>query len=119
MKLWRVPSLLLLRTLLRELTAIRETMTRQTELLAQIADRFAPRDPQTDPEVVRAETGVDYIDPEDQALIQTFVARTVAATGHTPTDEEVLTYLADEKTRDLHQRLIDRAAEMDRLTRGR
>jgi hypothetical protein len=116
-KIWRLPGLFLLRALVRELGQIRQLLAIQTQILGRLADRFAPITPETDPAVVKAETGVDYTDSSDQYLIQEYAARTYTATGHLPTDDEVLSYLADEKTRDLHQRLIDKDEELARLSR--
>jgi hypothetical protein len=116
-KIWRLPGLFVLRALVRELTQIRQTLALQTTILSRLADQFAPITPDTDPSVVKSETGVDYSDNSDQYLIQEYAARTYTATGHMPTDDEVLSYLADEKTRDLHQRLIDKDEELARLSR--
>lgn len=117
---WRLlPGLFLLRRTVRELTGIREQLTAQTALLARLADQFAPAQPVTDREVVRAETGLSYIDPIDLTLVQAYVARTEADTGHTPTDDEILIYLADEKTTDLHRRLIERDEEQARIAAER
>lgn len=119
MKIWRVPGLLLLRRLTRVLEGILDQQRQQTKLLARLADHFAPADPITDPEVVASHTGASYVDPADQALILGFVERTVRETGHHPDDDEILAYLADEKTQDLHKRLIDRDAELARLAEER
>jgi hypothetical protein len=120
-RLLRLPGLWILRSLIRELRGIREQLTRQGDLLEQLAARYAPQPPVTDRETVARETGLDYVDPIDQALIQQYRERTESATGHAPTDDEILSYLADEKTKDLHERLIARDAELDRLAmeRGR
>lgn len=119
MKLRALPSLFLLRTLTRELHRIGDQLTRQTELLARLADHVAPLTPVTDRETVAQETGVDYVDPIDQALIQDFVRRTEGDLGHHPTDDEILSYLADEKTVDLHRRLLERDRERERRERER
>ena len=115
MRLRWLPSLLLLRRGLRELTAIREQLTRQTDLLVRLANEFAPLPPAVDRAEVRADTGVDYVDATDQFLLQQYAERTRAATGHEPTDDELLSYLADEKTIDLHSRLVERDREAERL----
>lgn len=117
MKLWRLPGLFLLRSATRELTAIRQQLAIQNTLLSRLADRFAPIDPETDPVIVRTETGISHADYADQALIEAYVARTHETTGHWPTDDEILTYLADEKTVDLHRRLIARDEEIAQRTR--
>jgi hypothetical protein len=115
MRLRLLPGLFLVRGLVREIRGIREQLTRQTDLLLRLAEQVAPAPPVVDRAVVAADTGVDYVDPTDQALILDFVARTERGTGHTPTDDEVLSYLADEKTQDLHRRLIERDQELERL----
>jgi hypothetical protein len=115
----RLPSLFLLRRLSRDLAGIRDQLARQTDLLQRLADHFAPADPVTDRATVSAETGVDYVDATDQLLIQQYIARTQADTGHTPTDDEILSYLADEKTHDLHTRLIERDREIERIAAER
>lgn len=117
MKLFKLPGLLVLRSLTKELTQIRQLLAVQTQLLSRLADQFAPIEPIRDQAVVRAESGVDFIDSTDLFLIQEFTAKHYNATGHVPTDDEVLSYLADEKTRDLHTRMIQRADELERLDR--
>jgi hypothetical protein len=119
MRLRLLPGLFLLRRLVRELSGIREQLTRQTDLLARLANQIAPPAPVVDRDVVAAETGLDYVDSVDQYLIQQFRERTLAGTGHLPDDDEVLNYLADEKTVDLHQRLNARDRELERLAEER
>jgi hypothetical protein len=115
MKLRLLPGLFLLRRLTRELTGIREQLTRQTDLLARLTDRLAPQDPATDRAIVAAETGVDYVDPVDSAIVLAYAERMRTEIGRDPTDDEILSYLADEKTIDLHERLIARDQEIERL----
>jgi len=121
MKFRLLPGLFLLRRVSRELTGIREQLTRQTDLLARLADTIAPLPVPVDRVIVREETGVDYVDAIDQALVIAYVERVREETGHQPTDDEILSYLADEKTIDLHERLIARDREAERLAaeRGR
>ena len=115
----RLASALLLRRLSRDLSAVAAALDVQNALLARLADHFAPLDPTTERLFVAQETGVDHFDAQEGALAAEFVARTQRDTGHVPDDEEVLTYLADEKTRDLAQRLSVRDQELERLTRER
>lgn len=115
MKLRWLPSLLLLRRFVRELGGIREALHRQNELLERLATHFVPDLPLPTREEL-ADTGVSYVDPVDQLLIQQYVARCENDTGRTPTDDEIITYLADEKTIDLHKRMIDRDREIERLS---
>jgi hypothetical protein len=117
MRLWR--SIFRARGLLRDLRGIRAALDQQNLLLARLADKFAPALPQTDRATVEAETGVDYVDAADQAIIQDYVNRTARDTGRPPNDDEILIYLADEKTRDLHTRLLARDQELDRLAQER
>lgn len=105
---------LTLRRLVRAMETIADQQRQQTQLLARIAQRMAPQDPQTDPQIVTRETGNSYLDPTEQALALAYVER-MRASGQEPTDEDVVEYLADEKTRDLQQRL----AERDRALRER
>jgi hypothetical protein len=119
MRLRLVPSLFLIRRLVAELRGIREQLTAQTAMLTRLADHLAPQPLAVDRTTIAEETGLDYVDPVDQALAQQYVARTVSDTGHTPTDDEILSYLADEKTVDLHARLVARDQELDRIARER
>ena len=119
MKLRLLPGLFLLRSLVRELSGIREQLTRQTDILARMAEQVAPQPPVVDRETVRAETGVDYVDQTDAFLVQQFVERTEHETGHRPDDDEILSYLSDEKTRDLHLRMIEREQVVERVGRER
>lgn len=109
----RLPGWFVLRSLVKELRLLREGQTEQNRLLRRLADRFAPAAPAADPAVVSRETGVTYTDPLDQALLEEYAVRIHQATGHFPTDDELLAYISDDRTRTLHQRL----AERDRLAR--
>lgn len=111
---------LLARRMSNDLAAIRQALVRQNELLLRLAEHFAPTaPPPADRARLTAETGLSYLDPIEMGLSLDYIQRTHAATGHMPDEEEILVYLADEKTHDLHQRLADREAEMARLTRVR
>lgn len=113
MKLRWLPSVLLLRRAFGELRGIREQLTRQNELLERLANHFVPDLPVPSREEI-ADTGLSFVDPTDQALILQYVARCEQDTGRTPTDDEILDYLADEKTRDLHLRMIERERDTPR-----
>jgi hypothetical protein len=114
MRLRLLPGLFLLRRLIRELSGIREQLTQQTALLARLTQQIAPQLPTVDRETL-AETGLSFVDPIDQSLLLAYSARMERDTGHSPTDDELVTYLADEKTLDLHARLIARDRELDQL----
>lgn len=115
----RLAAALLLRRAARDLTDIAASLRQQNLLLARLADQLAPVDPRTSRPEVQAETGVSHLDANEAYLAQRFVERTQADTGHVPDDDEVLIYLADEKTHDLHQRLMARDADLERLRASR
>lgn len=109
----------LVRRLFGEVRAIRVQLERQNDLLERIANQFAPRAPVADPREVATLTGVDHLDATEMQVALHYIARTERDTGHTPTDDEVLSYLADERTVDLYARLEQREREMARLAADR
>jgi hypothetical protein len=115
----RLATALVVRRLARDLTDIAQALRQQNVLLARLADRLAPVDPPTERVEVREGTGVSHLDANEAYLAQRYIERTRADTGHTPDDDEVLIYLADEKTVDLHQRLAAREADLERLRAAR
>jgi hypothetical protein len=116
MKLLRLPALLLVRSIVRELRGIADGLKQQNALLERLAAHLAPDIPTATPDEI-ADTGLSYVDPIDQALILQYVARCENDTGRTPSDDEILSYLSDEKTRDLHLRMIERERETLRRDR--
>jgi hypothetical protein len=115
----RLAAALLLRRISRTLDALAASVAAQTALLA---DRFAPLlpvDSPTDRTTLRADTGVTHLDTDDASLALAYIARIQAHTGHIPDEEEVLMYLADEKTQDLAERLATRDEELTRLMEAR
>jgi len=115
----RLTAALLLRRLSRDLASIGQALDRQNVLLGRLAEAFAPpAPPPTDAARVARESGWTAFDPAHAALADDYIERTHRATGHTPSDEEVLQYLADESTHDLAERLTTREAELARLTEG-
>jgi hypothetical protein len=119
----QLATALLLRRVSRDLASIANSCARTNDLLARLVDRFAPpltiEPSPADRATLRTETGVSHVDQDDVALAEYFVARTQASTGHTPDEEEVLIYLADEKTRDLGERLATRDEDLRRLMETR
>lgn len=115
----RLPKILALgllgRRALSELTGIREQLAQQNALLARLANHFAPIAPRTDQADVLATTGVDHLDPIEAGIVLDYVERTRHDTGHEPNGDEILTYLADERTTDLHARMIARHREIEAL----
>jgi len=106
---------LLLRTIAKELGGIRLQLTRQTDLLERLATLYIPPQAETTAATSR-ETGVSYLDPVEAGLVMDYVERTTQDTGRAPSEDEILTFLADEKTVDLQTRIHDRAArELERL----
>lgn len=115
----RLATAFLLRRVLRDLTRIGDALSAQTVILARLADRYAPRDPPTERAEVKADTGVSYLNPDEQAMALDYVERTVRDTGHMPDEDEILIHLSDEKTLDLHARLSAREGELARLAEDR
>jgi len=108
-----------MRRAVRALDAIGGQLARQNDLLERVADALAPRVPVTDPRDVVTLTGVDHLDALELSLAETYAERTERETGHRPTEDEVLSYLADEKTIDLHTRLLQREREVDQILADR
>jgi hypothetical protein len=114
-----VASWLFLRRLARSLDRLEARLADQNVILLRIADTLAPLPPATARETVKADTGVDFADEAAIALALDYTLRTQRDTGHTPDDEEIAIYLADEKTRDLAARLRAREGELARLEESR
>jgi len=102
------------RRLVRELAGIRAALEAQNTLLTRLAGALAPEVPAASPADL-AETGVGWVDPAEQALVDAYRERTRRDTGREPSEDEILIYLADERTIDLHERLIARDRETERL----
>lgn len=109
----------LARRVVGELRGIREALQRQNELLERLAVRFAPTLPTADRDEIGRDTGISHLNADELALALDYSARVERDTGLQPTDDQVLSYLADERTTDLHERLSEREAEMQRLTQER
>lgn len=111
---------LLLRQGVRTLETIATQMRRQTALLETIAAHLLPATPS--PTVARdlVDTGVSYHDPLEAALIEAYSEKVSREMGRAPSEEEILSYLADEKTLSLHARLKEREQLLrDQLGRSR
>lgn len=115
----RLAAALLLRRLAKDLHALSEAVLAQNLLLTRLVDHLAPVDPVTTRGEVHADTGVSHLDSDEAARAFAYIARVQRDTGHTPDDDEVLVYLADEKTQDLHTRLASRDEELTRLREAR
>lgn len=103
---------LLLRRLALELRQIRLQLSRQTVALERLAEHFTPVPPaKADPSVL-ADTGLSFLDAHELMLALDYIERSGKEGGRIPSDEEVLTYLADEKTVDLQERLKAREEEL-------
>lgn len=107
---------LLLRRVLQELSGIRQALRRQGDALERLAQQFAPlgdaKAPRNANATEVADTGVSHLDVVDAGLVEDYVARVQRETGHTPEGDEILAYLADEKTLALAERLRQREAEV-------
>ena len=102
-----------LRRLVRDLGSLRTEVARLADGVERIADRLAPRPP-PDRRPSSTDAAVSHLDVEELALAQAYIDRVEREQAYTPSEEEVLTYLADEKTVELHARLRARAAEIGR-----
>lgn len=112
---------LLLRTIAKELKGIRYQLQRQADSLDRLAGHYAPpvEQPRADSAALQ-ETGVSFLDPIEMQIAQDFISRMESSGQGSPTEEEVLTYLADEKTVDLQKRLLARERELyERLQQER
>jgi hypothetical protein len=105
------------RRALRALDRIGTQLERQNDLLSRLADHVAPSLPAVQLGDVATQSGLDHLDEIELGLALAYAEKLYAATGHEPDDDEILTYLADEKTVDLHSRLAQREREIDQ--RGR
>lgn len=111
MKLRALGSLLAYRRLIKGLDRLGSALDTQNVLLARLVDRLAPAVPASE----APEESVSYTDERDIVLSLDYIERTRAHTGHTPSDEEVIAYLADEKTQALQSRLNEREGLLDRI----
>lgn len=99
MRLFRgLQASLLLRRLSRQLDRLNESWETHNQLLARLADRFAPEIPTEAP----ARASVDFLNQEEADQVLRYVERSIRDTGRHPTDEEILVYLAEEATRAQH-----------------
>lgn len=105
-----IPRGLLLRRTLRALEAIVDQQTRQTLLFEQVAAHLLPKAPAAADARAIAETGVSYHDPLEAAIVEGYAEKVQRDLGRAPSEEEILSYLADEKTMSLHARLKEREA---------
>lgn len=94
---------LLFRRALRALDQIDQRLAEQNRYLQRLAEYFAPAYGD-DPADAQA-TGVDHLNPLEAARVLDYVAKTRQDTGRDPTDDEILRFLAEDETTDLHTRL--------------
>lgn len=111
MKLRTLGSLLAYRRLIRGLDRIGAALDTQNQVLARLADHLAPALPASE----APEESVSYTSEADIVLSLDYIERTRAHTGHTPSDEEVIAYLADERTQALQSRLNARGELVTRM----
>lgn len=97
----------------QEARGLRHELARTNDLLERLVAVHAP--PLSDalsPDELATATRADHVDENDAVLAAHFVQLTERTEGRTPTDDEILTYLSDEKTVELHERLLARDQEM-------
>jgi len=105
---------ILLRALVRELGGIRAGLDRQADLLERWAQAAGiPPAQAPGPSAAPPEDGVSFLDPIERGLVEAYITTTRAGTGRDPTEDEILAYLAEEKTEALHWDLQQAAAEQD------
>jgi len=117
----------LLRQLLKELAALRQETARQADALTRLVNRLAPvpaapldHRPAGATEAPPPQPGdLSYLDPDEQAHALAYVEQTERAGLGSPTEDEILTYLADEHTIALHERLREREQELARRSTRR
>jgi len=97
----------LARRLVRELGGLREGLAEQNRLLARLADQFAPIPPPA--EDLARTTSADHLDDREMGVILAYIDRCRHDLGRDPSDDEILAYLADERTQDLQARLAEAA----------
>lgn len=79
---------------LRALDRIAAAAEQQNLLLARLVEVFAPTfDPPKDESSLQSVSGVSFSRDAEQAEVQAFVEKVYAATGHTPTEEEIAAHL--------------------------
>jgi hypothetical protein len=88
---------LLLKNLLRTITALEQALADQNAMLRRIADRIAPEMEQAP--VEPNARSVDYSTDTLQNSILDFTEDVLRKTGRYPTEEEVVTYLEEQTAR--------------------
>lgn len=106
---WRSPFAA--RRLLRSLDRLVGAVEAQTVLLVRLADHFAPAVPIG----ATPDDSVSYTDEGEMITALDYIERTRVATGHTPSDDEVIAYIAEEHTQALQSRLNERAELLARI----
>lgn len=110
---------LLLRRGVQALDRLADAVDRQTLLLEKLATHLLPVIPTAASKVELSDTGVSYHDPLEAAITEEYVERVTREMGRAPTEEEILSYLADEKTVSLHARLKERETLLRQQPRSR
>lgn len=101
---------LLLRGLIAELRALRQEVHRQGDALERLATQFAPAElPPLQATGEQPLESITYVDPVEMALVEDYIQKVELEMGQPPSEEQILDYLADEKTVELHARLKERA----------
>lgn len=89
---------LLLRNSYRELKALRAAVEAQNVLLTRVCNHLLPVP--AAPDSSDADSGaVDHLDPFELGLALEYEAKMRQSVGRDPTDEEIIAFLAEEKTR--------------------
>jgi hypothetical protein len=104
------------RSLVRELKGLRLSIEAQNALLTRLADHFAPPTEAATPVDERA-VSVDHLNEVEMGLVLAYVERFRADFGQSPTEEDIVAYLAEDRTVALQQALSERSDLLHRLGR--
>lgn len=99
------------RRLIRALEGINAGISAQNALILRLADQFAPKVPEN----VESDTGASFLREDELVTVMDYKDRTYRETGHLPTDEEAVAYLAELKTHDLVEKLSERERQLNDL----
>lgn len=108
---------LFLRSLITEIRGLREEQKRQNEILLRLAEEFAPAANVVEqPDETPGE--IDHLNPAEMAVVYEFAKRFKDQHGIEPTDNDLLTFLAEDATRKTVLEVNRRATEEWETRRG-
>lgn len=99
------------RRLIRAVEALVAAQQEQNGLLRRLADEYAPVPPAVgvvEQKRQQAEDAVTFLDPNEMADILNYREKVKEQTGHEPTEDECIAWLAERETLAWTEKLIDR-----------